>query len=181
MKKPICLILTALMAFVLLFSACAGTERETGTDPADESMTEETTSAEPDPTYPSVDVAQMPNPMAPADSPAAFAELGIAIDAPDGAENTSYYVISGQIAEVNFLLDGKGYCLRASKVDGDIAGLYGEEKAETLSDGAVLTVISAGEAEWLRLTWDKDDVHYALTNTDGAGRDALLAVYDAVK
>ena len=52
---------------------------------------------------------------------------------------------------------------------------------ETLSDGAVLTVISAGEAEWLRLTWDKDDVHCALTNTDGAGRDALLAVYDGLE
>ena len=52
---------------------------------------------------------------------------------------------------------------------------------QTLSDGAVLTVIRAGASEWLRLTWDKDGVHYALTNTDGAGRDALLAVYETVK
>ena len=182
MKKPICLILTALMAFVLLFSACAGTERETGTDPADESMTEETTSAEPDPTYPSVDVAQMPNPMAPADSPAAFAELGIAIDAPDGAENTSYYVISGQIAEVNFLLDGHGYSLRASKAEGDISGLYGELVSEQpLGDGATLTTLKSGDADWYCLRWMNGDVQVALSNTDGAEIEALQAIYNEVK
>lgn len=185
MKKQLCLVTALLLAVALLFSACAGSETQAGSsDPASTSASDDGSTESPETTtdFPDEpDVAQMPNPMAPADSPAAFAPLGIAIDAPDGAENTSYYVISGQIAEVNFQKDGKGYSLRASKVDGDIAGLYGPEESETLPDGAVLTVIRAGAGEWLRLTWDKDDIHYALTNTDGADRDALLAVYDAVK
>lgn len=180
MKKRIAVLLAALLAAATLFAACGKTDAPDATDGSD--AVSESTEATAASTTAATEV-QMPNPMARMDGPEMFEqELGFSIKAPEKAEDASYYVVSGQIAEVNFLLDGHGYSLRASKAEGDISGLYGELVSEQpLGDGATLTTLKSGDADWYCLKWMNGDVQVALSNTDGAEIDALQAIYNEVK
>ena len=68
--------------------------------------------------------AQLPNPLVTVDGPDAFAPLGVSIDAPQGAENVVYTILSDEVAQVDFTLDGRDYTYRASLATYDIAGVY---------------------------------------------------------
>ncbi len=70
---------------------------------------------------------QVANPLQSVESADEFAnQLGISIDAPNGASEVEYIIISGDTAQIEFSLDGFRYTLRASKLHSDEAlhGVY---------------------------------------------------------
>lgn len=114
---------------------------------------------------------------------AAFAPLGVVIDAPAGADDVTYAIISGEIACVTFRTGDHAYDFRASATAGEVAGVHGETLSVDTVDaasGAVLTRLQGFDNVYIKIEWTKDGVAYALTNTDGADADAAVAVFSAV-
>lgn len=119
------------------------------------------------------------NPFSDVDGATDFEELGIYIDAPDGAENVSYSIIDGEIADINFALRGHSYELRASQQSGDFTGLYGEEKSSEIIDAksnACLYLIEDEFVSCYKVHWTDGSVNYYLVNLDGADEDEVRAV-----
>lgn len=123
------------------------------------------------------------SPVADVENAAAFAPLGVVIDAPAGASDTEYAIINGEIACVTFRMGDHTYRFRASATTGEVAGVYGEtlsvDTVDTVS-GAVLTRLQGFDGVYIKIEWTRDGVAYALTNTDGADADAMAAVFRAV-
>ena len=136
------------------------------------------------PTQPSEGNVQIGNPFVEVESADAFRNLAITLDAPDGAQEVSYAVIDGEIAEVRFVLDGKSYLARASAQEGDFSGLYGQESETETVDAktnAVLVSVDVGTGVYQKLNWTNGKINYCLYGTDGADRDQVLAAYAALK
>lgn len=111
-------------------------------------------------------------------------QLGIAIDAPEGASGVEYTIIDSNIADVHFSYGEKTYSLRASEQSGDFSGLYGVEAATEQLDSAnnaVLTTIRSGNQAFFKLTWTNGKVNYILSNTDGGSADNIKKIYRLVK
>ena len=125
------------------------------------------------------------NPFAEVENADAFEEqLGFRADAPAGAEDVIYNVIDKKIADVCFIWAGRGYDLRASMMDGDFSGLYGEEAKSEVVDAessAVLTGLQSGDESYKKIEWSDGRVNYILMNTDGAAEEELAAVYGLVR
>lgn len=124
------------------------------------------------------------NPFVEVESADAFRELSITLDAPEGAENVSYAIIDGQIAELRFSLGGKSYLSRASAQEGDFSGLIGEElSSETVDaqNNAVLIELRSDGADYTKLVWTNGKINYCLYSLDGADREQLLLAYEALK
>ncbi len=118
------------------------------------------------------------NPYVTADDSSAFEALGIALDAPTGAENKSYAVIGGEIAEVEFDLDGHSYTLRATG-DGDPSGINGEIISRVpLDGGAELVTISVdGKGECKMVTAVSGGINVSLFNADDASEEEVCGVF----
>ncbi len=144
-------ILLLIIAFA--FAGCAGKSPETsGTQPvisSDEGLNEQAT-------------ASIANPLVDVDSPDAFAPLGIAIDAPEGASDVRYTVIADEMAQVIFTVDGHQYCLRATKSMSDIemiCGHYGQYvPSDRLSRADYYLVEGTSVAGW-----NSGGVYYSCT------------------
>lgn len=77
---------------------------------------------------------ELSNPMVSVDSAAAFAPLGVTIEAPTGAQNPAYFIIGDGIAEIQYTMDGCDFIYRAAVTDEeDISGVY-----ETFSEDVLL-------------------------------------------
>ncbi|MBQ5972873.1 MAG: hypothetical protein IJL69_01620 [Oscillospiraceae bacterium] len=116
------------------------------------------------------------------DSPEAFeAMLDLSLDAPEGAEQVRYSIGSEKIACVDFFAGEHTYFLLATRLEGDVSGLYGKTvRTVPLENGGSLARLSAdGETVW-KAVWSDGDVQYCLANTDGAEEDEVLAVCRAV-
>ena len=110
--------------------------------------------------------------------------LGISLDAPQNAENVVYSIINGELADIDFTLNGHEYKLRGSNQDGDISGLYGEEaSSEVLEEGsnATMTILKSGQDTYITVSWEKDGVFFNLANVDGASAEEVSSVYELVK
>lgn len=114
----------------------------------------------------------------------AFKALSITLDAPEGAQNTSYAIIDDKIAEVDFELDGKNYLARASAQEGDFSGLNGEDRSQETIDAknnAVLTEVQTDLRTYYKIVWTNGKINYCLYGTDGADKSQVLAVYESLK
>ena len=191
MKRLFAVLIAAIMIFALV--ACTGNqgnnetgngtgiETESATVPATESAeateSENATDAPEESAF-----SGMPNPIVEVDSAEAFAELGVSLSIPGGAENVRYSIIDGKIAQVDFKYGEHEYCLRGSKTESDFAGIEGEAVSEkTLSGHATLTGVADGEATLYKVEWSRNGVNYSLTNTDGATEDQLSMTYEDVR
>lgn len=101
------------------------------------------------------------------------------IDAPEGAENVRYSVISDLIGQVHFTLDGTEYCFRASEQMEDISGVYGpfEETVNQIiiehpigNCGVQIHYTTEGGAV---ASWMINRLSYALSATNLSDRDAF--------
>ena len=114
----------------------------------------------------------------------AFAPLGITVDAPEDADDKSYAIIDGEIAEMKFSLGGHSYTLRASKSD-DISGMNGEiishEPIENGGDAEIITLNILGVGKCRLVEWTSDGINFSLSNSDGAADDELRAVFEKIK
>ena len=136
------------------------------------------------PTAPPDEIVLGGNPFAEVESADDFKALSITLDAPADAQEVSYAIIDGKIAEVGFALDGKSYIARASAQEGDFSGLNGtESEAETVDakTNAVLVSVDADTDIYQKITWTNGKINYCLYGTDGADRAQVLAVYEALK
>lgn len=110
------------------------------------------------------------NPFLEVSSAEDFKKIGIDIEAPEGAENTVYAIISGEIASISYDKDGDSYVFRASEQSGDFSGIYGEViSTEPLNSesGAVLTVQRGADADYLKVFWTDGKINYYLCSTGG--------------
>ena len=96
--------------------------------------------AKPSAPEPAETAAQLPNPVADVAGASAFSRLGIAIDAPKGAEGVRCSIIADRIAQILFAYGGRGYTYRAAKTEEDISGVY-----ETFDDDVLSTIVGADE------------------------------------
>ena len=108
-----------------------------------------------------------------------FSALNAAVAAPEGAQTAEYAILNGDVASVEFELNGHTYYFRATADDADISGLQGDEETDCTPDGADYTVVRLRIGRWfcLKQRWKKDGVVYYLSNTDGATIDELEAVF----
>lgn len=124
------------------------------------------------------------NPFVEVESADAFRSLSITLDAPGGAQETSYAIIDGKIAEIQFELDGKSYLARASAQEGDFSGLNGEDRSQETIDAknnAVLTEVQTDLLTYYKIVWTNGKINYCLYGTDGADKSQVLAVYESLK
>ena len=136
------------------------------------------------PTQPGGDNVQIANPFVEAENAEAFRELSITLDAPDEAQDVSYAVIDGEIAEIRFTLNGKSYLARASAQEGDFSGLYGQESGTETVDAktnAILVRVDLDAGVYQKITWTNGKINYCLYGTDGADKSQVLTVYESLK
>ena len=107
--------------------------------------------------------------------PEDFEKLGFAIDAPEGAENVTYTIADGEIARVDFTLDGHEYTYEAAKLDGNFSCAVGEAVGSVSISAEYGAVLDRLSADTWRAHWSLDGVNCYLTNFDGAAEDAVTA------
>ena len=136
------------------------------------------------PTQPDDEFVQIGNPFTEVENADAFKALSITLDAPADAQNTSYAIIDGNMAEVRFELDGKSYLARASAQEGDFSELNGNESSpETIDakNNAVLTTVRIDTSDYQKITWTNGKINYCLYGTDGADKAQVISAYEALK
>ena len=112
--------------------------------------------------------------------PQDFERLGFVIDAPEGAENLYYCIFDGEIARVDFTLNGHDYSYEAARLDGNFSRVQDEavdSSSLNAECGAVLDRVSSGA--W-RAHWTSGGVSCYLTNFDGAGEADITAAANAL-
>lgn len=109
-----------------------------------------------------------------------FEKLGFTIDAPEGAEDISYCILDGEMAQVIFSLDGRSYTYRAAKLDRDFSGANGETVSSVPLDAEYDAVLECLSPDMWRAHWVKGSVSYYLTNFDGANEEAVTAAVTAL-
>lgn len=136
------------------------------------------------PTAPPDDLVLGGNPFVEVESADAFKALSVTLDAPADAQEVSYAIIDGKIAELRFTLDGKAYTARASAQEGDFSGLVGQVLSQEAVDAktdAVLSVVKSDGTDYCRLDWTNGKIKYCLYGTDGASKAQVLSAYEALK
>ena len=106
----------------------------------------------------------------------AFEKIGIEIDAPNRANNVSYAIIDGKIANIDFEIKSHQYTFCASAQSGDFSGISGEVLQSEIIDAksnAMLETIDGGVTQYLRVSWTNGKVTYYLTNSDGASNSEI--------
>mgnify|MGYP004444940349 FL=1 len=115
MKKLLSILLTVLLVVSLI--GCGSKEQEASADEVTEETTETTGT-------------ELPNPVEETDAAGIMEKLGFEFGIPEGAQDISYHIISGEIAEMTFT-DEAGTKFTARIKSGgteieDISGLYYE-------------------------------------------------------
>lgn len=124
------------------------------------------------------------NPFVEVESADAFKALSVTLDAPADAQEVSYAIIDGKIAELRFTLGGKAYIARASAQEGDFSGLVGQTQSQETVDAktdAVLSVVKSDGTDYCRLDWTNGKIKYCLYGTDEASKTQVLSAYEALK
>ncbi len=103
--------------------------------------------------------------------------LGFTMDAPDGAENAAYWVISETTGQIDFNLDGIRWCYRGSeRFSGvELHGMYytqvGMENVELENTKVFISDLGNGG---LVAEWNLGGANRSLSGGASASRDALL-------
>ena len=105
-----------------------------------------------------------------------FSKLGFTIDAPEGAEDRTYCIFDGEIARVDFALDGHEYTYEAAQLEGNFSRAEGEPVDSTVLNAAHGAVLDRLPSDAWRAHWTDDSVSYYLTNFDGAEEADITAV-----
>ena len=171
MKKVIYIVVALVLIFVFASCKKAVDESALATPSASPAVTSEP-------------AEQLPNPIVPVEGSADFADLGFIITPYQGAEDISYSIISGTIAQINFSLQGESYTYRGAKTTEDISGVYEtfDQPAQSLDlDGPdfVLNVSIQtinGGADGALATWEFEDVRYSFYTPDSTDYDEMTDV-----
>lgn len=195
-KKQALLGLTVLTSLLLV--AC-NTGTQTGTvttepsslaasEPASEEPIETQASQPPESmseSSPAADTTvSIPNPIQTADSPTAFASIGLKLDLPPNDQWYSdpvYSIIDGKIAQIQFydeIIGSDATARCAKETEGDISGVYyvfDEKKEQTWSawledesrvDIRIQITIDGADIHGVLATWTHDGITYTLWEDD---------------
>ena len=122
-------ILLAVALTALLAAGCGGKKEPGKTSEAETSAPAETgTRAES-----GTATQELPNPMAEVKDVLAFEAIGVHMVLPEGAEDTSFFIINQEVADAQFTLDGVAYTYRASDTAEDFAGIFERFKDEAIA------------------------------------------------
>lgn len=156
----------ALAATAFLEAGCGGKEQPSQSTAAESSAPVETGSkAE---TETGTDSADMTNPMKEVDSVLDFETIGVHMVLPEGAEETSFFIISQEVADTRFSLDGVAYTYRASDTAEDFAGIFERFKDETISqiydygDKSINVEIKTTDSNGRLASWEWGSTKYTL-------------------
>ena len=125
---------------------------------------------------------QVINPVASVENTEAFSALGVMIDAPQNAKEVAYSTIAGEIAQVEFTLDGHVYTYRAAKGGEDISGVFSTFAEEVLTvnwefeaEDVSADIRTASEGGRLA-TWQEAGASYSLWTADSVSDDAISSL-----
>lgn len=122
-------ILLAVALTALLAAGCGGKKEPVKTSEAETSAPAETGTRAESRTA----TQELPNPMAEVKDVLAFEAIGVHMVLPEGAEDTSFFIINQEVADARFSLDGVAYTYRASDTAEDFAGIFERFKDEAIS------------------------------------------------
>lgn len=107
---------------------------------------------------------QMVNPMAESTPEELKSTIGVALVSPEGAEDVKYFVINGELGEVQFMYDGVEYNYRVQKTDKfeDISGVYLADPI-TPDDLANAEGLGKCDGKYCVYLWYKDGYSYAVS------------------
>lgn len=108
--------------------------------------------------------AQMVNPMVEVTPEELESTIGVALVPPEGAEDVNYFVINGELGEVQFMYDGLEYSYRVQKTDKfeDISGVYLADPI-TPDDLANAEGLGKCDGKYCVYLWYKDGYSYAVS------------------
>ncbi len=144
--------------------------------------------AEPTPSNPVAATAEpavaLPNPIVDVEGSADFSDLGFIITPHQQAEQASYSIIGGKIAQIIFTLDGKTYTYRGATTTEDISGVYESfdslpQTMELEGPGFKVTLVVktiAGGSLGALAEWSYEDVRYSFYTPDPTDFDDLTDV-----
>lgn len=126
--------------------------------------------------------AGLPNPIVEVEDASDFEKLGVSIDAPEGATDVRYSIISDKLAQVDFTLDGASYTYRAAITEDeeeDISGVYetfDEESAISVDglDWYAIIVIKSNEAgKGALASWQYLPAQFTLYTPDSVDSETI--------
>lgn len=122
---------------------------------------------------------EIPNPMVEVEGSEAFQEVGANIEAPAGAENSKYYIINDEVAEIQFQFNEAWYSYRASGLRDDISGVYDtpvDGKEIELTVGTKDIDIEALSEGGRLAEWGWEPVEYSLYTADDVEDDVVRSL-----
>ena len=111
----------------------------------------------------------------------AFEPLGIHMVLPAQAEDPAFFILNGEVAEIQFTADGVSYSFRASNTAEDFAGIF-----ERFTDHVLETSYESGDmsaAAKIRTTesggrlasWNWDETNYTIYTAAQISDEAITA------
>ena len=101
------------------------------------------------------------------------------IDAPEAADEVTYYIYDTDIACIDFTLDKQSYQLMASRKDGDFSGCTGSVISSEHIDSrynAIMYIMDTG----IKLNWSDGSAQFYLTSQDNSNSDSVKKVFSSI-
>lgn len=147
--------LAVIMLTAVLAAGCKGEQGQTSQTPAQTSASSATSAPAQTPAGTETAGQELVNPMEEVDDVLAFEAIGVHLVLPEGAADTSYFIINQEVADARFTLDGISYTYRASDTAEDFAGIF-----ERFSDDIITQTYDYGD----------ESMEIRIKTTDSGGR-----------
>ena len=129
---------------------------------------------------PEIKREEIPDPLVEVEGTQAFARVGADIEAPVGAENARYYVISERIAEIQFSQNGVEYCYQASQdeeyVNDSRENMQEQEGVQAVVGEVSIPIQTKGDKHLA--VWRWGNVCYRLESDDPVDEGIMKALVE---
>lgn len=164
------------LASVCILGGCAGNQKEPAVQTTEASTGAESSAPQ---ESESASEANIPNPMEEVKDALDFELIGVHMILPNGAEKPVYHIISGQVADAQFTVNGVHYTYRGSDTAEDFAGIFERFKDEVISqnfeydDGSVEIQIKTTESGGRLASWQWGSTRYTLYTASEVSDDDI--------
>lgn len=173
MKKILYIIMA--LALIFAFASCQKAVEDQATPVESATLAPEAT---PEP------AVEIPNPIVEVEDSTDFYDLGFIITPHQQADEVSYSIIGGTVAQIIFTLDGQTFTYRGAITTEEISGVYETfdpipQTMELEGPGFVVTLevrTIEGGAKGALAEWTYEDVRYSFYTPDNTDFDQLTDV-----